>query len=77
MIEAFDIDKAKKVEYDWNTVEDCIKKLIEYREKGENVYIEIGRFVLYSSNANLGMVNTLKYFLYQGGFLKDDDDLER
>ena len=77
MKEAFDIDQAKKIEFEWSTVEDCIKKLIEYREKGENVYIEIGGFAIYSSHANLGMVDTLEYFLYQDGLLRDDDDLER
>ena len=78
MDDVFDVKQAKKVEYEWSSVDDCIRKLIEYRKRGENVYIEIGNFVLYSSNVTLGISESIEYFLYREGFLKDDgDDLER
>ena len=78
MEDVFDVKQAKKVEYEWSSVGDCIRKLIEYRKRGENVYIEIGNLVLYSSNVTLGISESIEYLLYREGFLKDDgDDLER
>ena len=57
-------DKAKEADFEWDTVEECINKLIECKKRGENVFVNIGNYVVYSKDAAKGLISQLEYLLY-------------
>ena len=80
MIKNNQLDKryAKKANFEWKSIRECVQKLIQCRENGENVYVTIGEYALYSSDVTISIVDTLEILLSKEKHVRNiEEDYER